>query len=74
MNVIISLNFQVINYERDINKAKKGETADLAYKKIAGFNEDMTGTVDRPDILQEDDVSDSGSDNSSDDEDEENSM
>ncbi|KAL0822716.1 hypothetical protein ABMA28_004733 [Loxostege sticticalis] len=51
---------EVINYERDITKAKKGETDDLAYKKIAGFNEDLT-TVDKPDILQEDDISESGS-------------
>lgn len=51
---------QVINYERDIKKAKEGETEDLAYKKIAGFNEDLTGTVHKPEILQEDDVSDSG--------------
>ncbi|XP_045766216.1 serine/threonine-protein kinase RIO1 [Maniola jurtina] len=63
---------EVINYERDINKAKKGETADLAYKKIAGFNEDLTGTVDRPDILQDDAISDSGSEKSSDEEGDEN--
>lgn len=60
---------QVINYERDINKAKEGETEELAYKKIAGFNEDLTGTVHKPQILQEDEVSDSG-EGSSDDEDE----
>lgn len=63
------LQFQVINYERDINKAKKGETEDLIYQKIAGFNEDFTGTVDKPQILQDEDVSCSGS-GSSDDEDE----
>ncbi|XP_022129070.2 serine/threonine-protein kinase RIO1 [Pieris rapae] len=51
---------EVINYERDINKAKKGDTADLIYKKIAGFNEDLS-TVDKPDILQEDNISESGS-------------
>ncbi|KAJ0178425.1 hypothetical protein K1T71_006248 [Dendrolimus kikuchii] len=61
---------EVINYERDINKAKKGDTEDLTYKKIAGFNEDLTGTVDKPDILQDDAVSESGSGSSSDDEDE----
>ncbi|XP_032520741.2 serine/threonine-protein kinase RIO1 [Danaus plexippus] len=60
---------EVINYERDINKAKKGETEDLIYQKIAGFNEDFTGTVDKPQILQDEDVSCSGS-GSSDDEDE----
>lgn len=64
--------FQVINYERDITKAKKGESDDLAYKKIAGFNEDLSGTVDKPDILQEDEVSDS--EENSDDENEEKSM
>ncbi|KPI91740.1 Serine/threonine-protein kinase RIO1 [Papilio xuthus] len=68
---------EVINFERDISKAKKGETDDLTYKKIAGFNEDLTGTVDKPKILQEDDVNDedgseSGSEDSSDDDDDEN--
>ncbi|XP_023936391.2 serine/threonine-protein kinase RIO1 [Bicyclus anynana] len=63
---------EVINYERDINKAKKGETGDLAYKKIAGFNDDLTGTVDKPDILQEDEISDSASESSSNDEADEN--
>ncbi|CAG4950658.1 unnamed protein product [Colias eurytheme] len=56
---------EVINYERDITKAKKGDTTDLIYKKIAGFNEDLTGTVDKPDILQEDEISESGSDSDS---------
>ncbi|XP_075978660.1 RIO kinase 1 [Anticarsia gemmatalis] len=52
---------EVINYERDITKAKKGETDDLIYKKIAGFNEDLTGTADKPEILQDVDISESGS-------------
>ncbi|CAH2039806.1 unnamed protein product, partial [Iphiclides podalirius] len=47
---------EVINYERDISKAKKGDTEDLTYKKIAGFNEDLSGTVDKPEILQEDEI------------------
>lgn len=55
---------EVINYERDITKAKKGDTEDLAYKKIAGFNEDLTA-AEKPDILQEDEISDSGSDSGS---------
>ncbi|XP_072947731.1 serine/threonine-protein kinase RIO1 [Epargyreus clarus] len=59
---------EVINYERDITKAKKGETDDLAYKKIAGFNENLTGTADKPDILQEDNLSGSSSEGSSGDE------
>ncbi|XP_049874737.1 serine/threonine-protein kinase RIO1 [Pectinophora gossypiella] len=57
---------EVINYERDINKAKQGETGDLMYKKIAGFNEDLTGTADKPGILQEDEIC-SGSEGSDDD-------
>lgn len=57
---------QVINYERDINKAKEGETEELVYKKIAGFNEDLTGTVHKPQILQEDEVSESGEGSSGD--------
>lgn len=60
---------EVINYERDINKAKAGDTDDITYKKIAGFNEDLTGTVDKPDILQYDSLSESNSEDSSDDED-----
>ncbi|XP_047993715.1 serine/threonine-protein kinase RIO1 [Leguminivora glycinivorella] len=51
---------EVINYERDINKAKKGDTEDLAYKKIAGFNEDLS-TVNKPEILEECDFSGRGS-------------
>ncbi|KAF9811382.1 hypothetical protein SFRURICE_002751 [Spodoptera frugiperda] len=43
---------EVINYERDINKAKKGDADDLAYKKIAGFKEDLSA-ADKPDILPE---------------------
>lgn len=42
----------MINYERDINKAKKGDADDLAYKKIAGFKEDLSA-ADKPDILPE---------------------
>lgn len=53
----------MINYERDITKAKKGDTDDLAYKKIAGFNEDLTA-ANKPEILQED-ASESGSESSS---------
>ncbi|KAG6461654.1 hypothetical protein O3G_MSEX012769 [Manduca sexta] len=60
---------EVINYERDIKKAKEGDTDDLAYKKIAGFKEDLSGTVDKPEILQEDEIS-SGSEDGSDDDDE----
>ncbi|KAJ8716258.1 hypothetical protein PYW08_013543 [Mythimna loreyi] len=55
---------EVINYERDITKAKTGDTEDLAYKKIAGFNEDLTA-ADKPEILQEVDISASGSDSGS---------
>lgn len=64
--------FQVINYERDIKKAKEGESDDLMYKKIAGFNENLTGTVDKPEILQDDDLTESGSESGSEDNDEEN--
>lgn len=56
---------QVINYERDINKAKKGETSDLTYMKIAGFNEDLSGTVDKPNILQECEISEPESESTS---------
>ncbi|KAI5645531.1 RIO1 family domain-containing protein [Phthorimaea operculella] len=59
---------EVINYERDISKAKTGDTEDLMYKKIAGFNENLTGTAEKPDILQEDEIlSDSGSEGSDED-------
>lgn len=66
---ILTSFLQVINYERDINKAKQGDTEDLAYKKIAGFNEDFTGTADKPDILQYDDLSEGSSGSESDEED-----
>ncbi|KAL4713585.1 hypothetical protein ACJJTC_005070 [Scirpophaga incertulas] len=60
---------EVLNYERDINNAKQGETENLIYKKIAGFNEDLTGTVDKPDILNNNkNDSQSESESSSDDE------
>ncbi|CAH2981200.1 unnamed protein product [Chilo suppressalis] len=61
---------EVIDYERDINKAKKGETEDLIYKKIAGFNENLTGTINTPEILQNDEITDSesGSESNEDDE------
>lgn len=59
---------QVINYEQDITKAKQGETEDLTYKKVAGFNEDLTGTAVKPEILQDVAISESGSENSSEDE------
>ncbi|KAH9644148.1 hypothetical protein HF086_010363 [Spodoptera exigua] len=61
---------EVINYERDINKAKTGNAEELAYKKIAGFKEDLSA-ADKPeilqeDILQEDDINeDSGSESDS---------
>ncbi|CAB3260341.1 unnamed protein product [Arctia plantaginis] len=59
---------EVINYEQDITKAKKGETEDLTYKKIAGFNEDLTGTAVKPEILKDVEISESGSESSSEEE------
>lgn len=61
---------EVINYERDITNAKKGESEELIYKKIAGLNKDLSGTTDKPEILQDVDISDSGSEGSSESEDE----
>ncbi|KAM3966124.1 RIO kinase 1 [Aphomia sociella] len=58
---------EVINYERDINQAKEGETDDLMYKKIAGFNEDLTVSANTPEILQNGSGAENNSDTDSDD-------
>lgn len=55
------LNFQVIDFERDIKKAREGDVEDLTYQKITGLKPDLTGTTNKPDILDYDDVSESGS-------------
>lgn len=52
---------EVVNFERDINKAKKGDTDGLTYTKITGFNADLTGTVDTPEILKYENLNSDGS-------------
>ncbi|KAG7296364.1 hypothetical protein JYU34_021503 [Plutella xylostella] len=52
---------EVIDFERDIKKAREGDVEDLTYQKITGLKPDLTGTTNKPDILDYDDVSESGS-------------
>ncbi|CAH0560722.1 unnamed protein product [Brassicogethes aeneus] len=46
---------EVIDFERDINKAKSGQSDDLVYKTLVGLKADLSGTVQQPEILQNDD-------------------
>lgn len=56
---------EVIDFERDINQVKSGILNDLVYKTLVGLKSDLSGTVQKPQILE--------SNKSSDNEDEENS-
>ena len=42
---------QVKHYERDIEKAKKGEATDLLYQKVTGINVDLSGAKDEAMLL-----------------------
>ncbi|XP_018335842.1 serine/threonine-protein kinase RIO1 [Agrilus planipennis] len=44
---------EVVDYERDINKAKAGESVELVYKTLIGLKADLSGTVEKPQILDE---------------------
>lgn len=52
---------EVIDIERDINKAKSGMIDDLIYKTITGLKGDLSGTVTNPEILGNGSESGSGS-------------
>lgn len=42
---------EVIDFERDINQAKSGQAQDLVYKTLVGLKGDLSGTVQKPEIL-----------------------
>lgn len=56
---------EVVDFERDINLAKSGEGNDLVYKTLVGLKADLSGTVQKPEILDSKDEEDSGSDSES---------
>lgn len=44
---------QVVDFERDINLIKSGSTNDnLIYHKMVGFKEDLSGTQNKPSLLE----------------------
>lgn len=43
---------EVVDCERDINLAKSGEADDLVYKTLVGLKSDLSGTVQKPEILE----------------------
>lgn len=45
----------MIDFERDINKAKSGDVNDLVYKTLVGLKADLSGTVSKPEILEDTD-------------------
>lgn len=54
---------EVVDFERDITHAKSGEGNDLIYKTLVGLKSDLSGTVQKPEILDgKSEISDSGSD------------
>lgn len=55
---------EVIDFERDINEVKSGGAQDLIYKTIVGFNSDLSGTAQKPKILET--QNEEGNSNSSD--------
>ncbi|XP_018564797.1 serine/threonine-protein kinase RIO1 [Anoplophora glabripennis] len=53
---------EVIDFERDINQAKSGIADNLVYKTLVGLKSDLSGTVQQPEILDnDDDYGESGS-------------
>ncbi|XP_017770486.1 PREDICTED: serine/threonine-protein kinase RIO1 isoform X2 [Nicrophorus vespilloides] len=45
---------EVLDVERDINKAKAGEN-DLIYKTLIGLKSDLSGTSNKPEVLEDED-------------------
>ncbi|KAK3592892.1 hypothetical protein CHS0354_004118 [Potamilus streckersoni] len=45
---------QVINFERDFEKAKKGETSEILYQIVTGLRPDLTGAQQQPSLLAND--------------------
>lgn len=57
-----------MDFERDINLAKSGAANDLVYKTLIGLKSDLSGTVQKPEILEtKDEKSDSCSSSSDED-------
>ncbi|KAG5880511.1 hypothetical protein JTB14_003970 [Gonioctena quinquepunctata] len=42
---------EVIDFERDINQAKAGNSENLVYNRLVGLKSDLSGTIQRPEIL-----------------------
>lgn len=59
---------EVIDVERDIRLAKSGDMDDLVYKTLVGLKVDLSGTVEKPEILEDKNTlsTSSGSDSSDD--------
>lgn len=55
---------EVIDFERDINQAKSGQTQDLVYKTLVGLKGDLSGTVQKPEILDNENSNSSESEES----------
>ncbi|XP_050298831.1 serine/threonine-protein kinase RIO1 [Anthonomus grandis grandis] len=64
---------EVIDFERDINQAKSGLVEDLVYKTLVGLKSDLSGTIQQPEILEEQVKSEGSEDESSGSEEEEES-
>lgn len=59
---------EVVDFERDINLAKSGAVNDLVYKTLVGLKSDLSGTVQKPEILENKDDETDSSNSSSDEE------
>lgn len=55
---------EVLDFERDINLVKSGEIDDLVYKTLVGLKADLSGTTEKPEILQKNKVNESCSESS----------
>ncbi|KAL3869725.1 hypothetical protein ACJMK2_042374 [Sinanodonta woodiana] len=62
---------QVINFERDFEKAKKGETSEILYQIVTGLRSDLTGAQQQPALLANDNAAGKDRDGEASDTDEE---
>ncbi|XP_056630798.1 serine/threonine-protein kinase RIO1 [Diorhabda sublineata] len=58
---------EVIDAERDINQAKAGTAESLIYKTLVGLKSDLSGTIQKPEILESKSSEESSDDINSDD-------
>lgn len=56
---------EVVDFERDINLAKSGEVNDLVYKTLVGLKSDLSGTIQKPELLDNNDKNSGSSDDES---------